>query len=53
MQNFDAGTLDELIQTCPLMTLPEKDNGSYPVETFDAGYAEGWNAYIDEITGGE
>ena len=51
--NFDAGTLDELIQTCPLMTLPEKDNGSYPVETFDAGYAEGWNAYIDEITGGE
>lgn len=51
--NFDASTLDELIQTCPLMTLPEKDNGSYLVETFDAGYAEGWNACIDEITGGE
>lgn len=51
--NFDAGTLDELIQTCPLMTLPEKDNGSYPVETFDAGYAEDWNTCIDEITGGE
>lgn len=51
--NFDAGTLDELIQTCPLMTLPEKDNESYPVETFDAGYVEGWNTCIDEITGGE
>ena len=51
--NFDAGTLDELIQTCPLAMLPEKDDGSYPVNTFDAGYVEGWNTCIDEITGGE
>lgn len=38
---------------CPLMDLPEKDNGDYPVNTSDAGFAEGWNQCIDEITGGE
>ena len=27
---------------CPLMDLPEKDNGGYPSNTFDAGFAEGW-----------
>lgn len=37
---------------CPLMDLPEKDNGDYPANTFDAGFAEGWNQCIDEITGG-
>lgn len=37
---------------CPLMDLPEKDNGDYPSNTFDAGFAEGWNQCIDEITGG-
>lgn len=37
---------------CPLMDLPEKDNGDYPTNTFDAGFAEGWNQCIDEITGG-
>ena len=36
---------------CPLMDLPEKDNGDYPANTFDAGFAEGWNQCIDEITG--
>lgn len=37
---------------CPLMDLPEKDNGDYPANTFDAGHADGWNDCIDEITGG-
>ena len=36
---------------CPLMDLPEKDAGDYPTNTFDAAYAEGWNACIDEIAG--
>lgn len=36
---------------CPLMDLPEKDNGDYPANTFDAGFAEGRNQCIDEITG--
>lgn len=38
---------------CPLMDLPEKDNGDYPANTFDAGFVEGRNQCIDEITGGE
>lgn len=38
---------------CPLMDLPEKDNGDYPANTFDAGFVEGWNQCIDEITGGD
>lgn len=37
---------------CPLMDLPEKDDGDYPSNTFDAGFVEGWNQCIDEITGG-
>ena len=37
---------------CPLMDLPGKDNGDYPANTSDAGFAEGWNQCIDEITGG-
>ena len=37
---------------CPLVDLPEKDNGDYPANTFDAGFAEGRNQCIDEITGG-
>lgn len=37
---------------CPLMDLPKKDNGDYPANTSDAGFAEGWNQCIDEITGG-
>lgn len=37
---------------CPFMDLPEKDDGDYPANTFDAGFAEGWNNCIDEITGG-
>ena len=46
----DASTKPEW---CPLMDLPEKDNGDYPANTSDAGFAEGWNQCIDEITGGE
>ena len=38
---------------CPLMDLPEKDDGKYPTNTFDAGFAEGRNQCIDAITGGE
>lgn len=32
--------------------MPERDNGDYPANTSDAGFAEGWNQCIDEITGG-
>lgn len=38
---------------CPLIDLPKKDNGDYPANTSDAGFVEGWNQCIDEITGGE
>ena len=44
---------DAIPDWCPLMELSEKDDGDYPVNTFDAGHAEGWNACIDEITGGK
>lgn len=44
---------DVIPDWCPLMDLPEKDNGDYPANTSDAGFAEGWNQCIDEITGGE
>ena len=37
---------------CPLIDLPKKDNGDYPANTSDAGFADGWNQCIDEITGG-
>lgn len=37
---------------CPLMDLPEKDNGDYPANTSDVGFVEGRNQCIDEITGG-
>lgn len=56
--NFQCLITGELIEKstnkpdwCPLMDLPEKDNGDYPTNTFDAGFAEGWNECIDEITG--
>ena len=38
---------------CPLTDLPEKDNGDYQANTSDAGFVEGWNQCIDEITGGK
>lgn len=54
--NFNADTLDELIQTCPLKLLPEKKNMTVPVSNYEVQknlLAEDWNACIDEITGGE
>ena len=42
---------DAIPNWCPLIDLPEKDNQDYPANTFDAGYAKGWNTCIDEITG--
>lgn len=47
------GEAESIPDWCPLMDLPEKDNGDYPANTFDAGFVEGWNQCIDEITGGE
>ena len=38
---------------CPLIYLPEKDNGHYPANTSDAGFVEGRNQCIDEIAGGD
>jgi hypothetical protein len=37
---------------CPLIDLPEKDNGDYPANTSDASFVESWNQCIDEIAGG-
>ena len=48
--NDEAETIPDW---CPLIDLPEKDNGDYPTNTFDAGFAEGRNECIDEIAGGE
>lgn len=36
---------------CPLDPLPEKDMESYFPDEFGDGYATGWNACIDAITG--
>ena len=36
---------------CPLKPLPEKDMESYFPDEFGDGYATGWNACIDAITG--
>jgi hypothetical protein len=52
VNNRDITDLSIIPDWCPLMDLPEKDNGDYPANTFDAGFAEGWNQCIDEITGG-
>lgn len=46
------GEAESIPGWCPLMDLPEKDNGDYPANTFDAGFVEGWNECIDETTGG-
>lgn len=53
VNNRDITDLSIRPDWCPLMDLPEKDNGDYPANTSDAGFAEGWNQCIDEITGGE
>lgn len=53
VNNRDITDLSIRPDWCPLMDLPEKDNGDYPANTFDAGFVEGWNQCIDEITGGE
>lgn len=53
VNNRDITDLSIRPDWCPLMDLPEKDNGDYPANTSDAGFAEGWNQCIDEITGSE
>lgn len=51
VNNRDITDLSIRPDWCPLMDLPEKDNGDYPANTFDAGFVEGWNQCIDEIAG--
>ena len=53
VNNRDITDLSIRPDWCPLMDLPEKDNGDYPANTSDAGFVEGWNQCIDKITGGE
>ena len=53
VNNRDITDLSIRPDWCPLMDLTEKDNGDYPDNTSDAGFADGWNQCIDEITGGE
>lgn len=50
VNNRDITDLSIRPDWCPLMDLPEKDNGDYPANTSDAGFVEGWNQCIDEIT---
>ena len=33
------------------LIMVKQDNGDYPANTSDAGFVEGWNQCIDEITG--
>lgn len=37
---------------CPLRPLPEKSKISKVAGVYESGYEAGWNACIDEITGG-
>ena len=51
--NFNADSFSRLIENCPLKRLPEKKN----YKSLTAGnllrtWDDGWNACIDEITGG-
>ena len=52
VNNLDITDLSIRPDWCPLMDLPKKDNGDYSANTSDAGFVEGWNQCIDEITGG-
>lgn len=36
---------------CPLQEAPEREEGSNCFDWFEDGYAQGWNACIDEILG--
>lgn len=36
---------------CPLKELPKEDNESYFPDEYSDGYANGWNACINEILG--
>ena len=47
----DCLDYDVIPDWCPLVDLPKKDNGGYPANTSDAGFAEGWNQCIDAIAG--
>ena len=35
---------------CPLLKLPEKDNGVYYPDEYKDGFKDGWNACIDKIS---
>ena len=51
-QIFLASDVSEMIeQLQDDLEQDEKENGDYPSNTSDAGFAEGWNQCIDEIAG--
>lgn len=51
--NLKAGdSWDELMKRCPLKPLPEKMTGVASTDHWNSIKA-GWNACIDEITGGD
>lgn len=52
VNNRDITDLSIRPDWCPLKPLPEKYTKSYFPDKFCDGYATGWNACIDEITGG-
>lgn len=45
------GEAESIHDWCPLKLLPEKDTKNHFPDEFEDGYAIGWNACIDEITG--
>ena len=50
------GEAESIPDWCPLKPLPEKKSTTAPVSNYEVQknlFAAGWNACIDEITGGE
>ena len=50
-QNFDADSLSDLLNNCPLRELPEAKSEECGQTIVNSARAEGWNACLREITG--
>lgn len=49
--NFNAGdSWDDLMKGCPLRELSEEGSENHYPDEWEDRYANGWNAYIKEIT---
>lgn len=53
-ENFNADSFDDLMNGCPLKSLPEKKSTTAPVSNYEVQknlFAAGWNSCIDKIIG--